>query len=317
MTTEPAMPAELDMDATARRTPASSLPRIALTGFAMGSADIVPGVSGGTVALVLGVYDQLVGAIRQGVRGLSSLLRGRFKDGVAHIVAVDWSFLLALLAGIVGAVVLLASVLERLLQEQPVPVSAAFLGLVLGSVVVARTEVGESTPRVWVIGVASAAATFVLLGAKGGSLTDPSALVLVAGGALAICAMILPGVSGSFLLLLVGLYDVVLGAVNDSDLATIALVAVGAVVGLALFSTFLSWLLDRHRATVMAVLLGLMVGSTRVLWPWPAGPDGVADTALGAPTGQVAISAILAALAFALVVAFAKLARRSANTAAA
>jgi putative membrane protein len=314
MTTEPAMPAELDTDATARRTPASSLPRIALTGFVMGSADIVPGVSGGTVALVLGVYDQLVGAIRQGVRGLSSLLRGRFKDGAAHIVAVDWSFLLALLAGIVGAVVLLASVLERLLQEQPVPVSAAFLGLVLGSVVVARTEVGESTPRVWVIGAASAAATFVLLGAKGGSLTDPSALVLVAGGALAICAMILPGVSGSFLLLLVGLYDVVLGAVNDSDLATIALVAVGAVVGLALFSTFLSWLLDRHRATVMAVLLGLMVGSTRVLWPWPAGPDGVADTALGAPTGQVAISAILAALAFALVVTFAKLARRSAHS---
>ncbi len=295
---------------TPPRTPPRELPGVLAVGFAMGSADIVPGVSGGTVALVLGVYDRLVGAIRQGVRGLSSLLRGRIREGVAHVLAVDWGFLGALLLGIATAVLVLAHLLETLLDEQPVLLSAAFLGLVLGSVLVASVEVTDRSPRIWAIGTASAVLTFVLLGLKGGTLSDPSPLVLVAGGALAICAMILPGVSGSFLLLMVGLYDVVLGAVNDRDLMTVALVGVGAVVGLALFSTLLNWLLERHRNTVMAVLLGLMVGSVRVLWPWPAGPDGVGDTALGAPDSQLLPALAVAVGGFVLVLVLARVARR-------
>lgn len=293
------------------RLPATAYPRILATGFAMGSADIVPGVSGGTIALVLGIYDRLVGSIRQGTRGLAALLRGRPRAAWRALLAVDWGFLVVLLVGIGTAVVVLAGVLERLLEEQPVLLSAAFLGLVAGSVVVSSVEVSRPSPRVWAIGGVSAVATFLLLGLRVGSLQDPAAVVLVAGGALAICAMILPGVSGSFLLLLVGLYDAVLSAVDDRDLVTVALVGAGAVVGLALFSTLLHWLLDHHRDTVMAALLGLMVGSLRVLWPWPAGPEGVGDTRLGAPDGQVLASVLLFLGAAALVVLVARVARRA------
>ncbi len=292
------------------RLPARAYPRILATGFAMGSADIVPGVSGGTVALVLGIYDRLVGAIRQGTRGVAALLRGRPREAWQALLAVDWGFLLTLLAGIATAVVVLAGVLEGLLEEQPILLSAAFLGLVAGSVVVAADEVEQASARVWAIGTVSAVATFLLLGLRAGTLEDPSLVVLFAGGALAICAMILPGVSGSFLLLLVGLYQVVLAAVDDRDLVVLATVGVGAVVGLALFSTLLHWLLDHHRDTVMAALLGLMVGSLRVLWPWPAGEAGVGDTRLGAPDEQVLAATLLGVGAAVLVVVVARIARR-------
>jgi putative membrane protein len=292
------------------RLPVSRLPGVAAVGFAMGSADIVPGVSGGTVALVLGVYDRLVGSIRQGTRGLSALLRGRPREAVAALRAVDWGFLLSLALGIGAAIVLLAGILGTLLEEQPVLMSALFLGLVAGSVVVAADEVRDPGPQTWLVGAVTAVLTFLLLGLRAGTLDEPSALVLVAGGALAICAMILPGVSGSFLLLLVGLYEVVLAAVDERDLVTVGLVAVGAVVGLAAFSTLLHWLLDRHRDPVMAVLLGLMVGSLRVLWPWPAGEEGVGDTRLGAPDGQVLEAALLAVGAAAVVAVVARIARR-------
>ena len=248
--------------------------------------------------------------MRQGTRGLSALLRGRFGEAGRALAAVDWGFLLLLLTGIATAVLVLAGVLGRLLEEQPVLMSAVFLGLVGGSVVVAADEVRRPTPRVWWIGAVTAVATFLLLGLRAGTLEDPSLVVLFAGGALAICAMILPGVSGSFLLLLVGLYEVVLSAVDDRDLATIAVVGLGAVVGLALFSTLLHWLLDHHRDTVMAALLGLMVGSLRVLWPWPAGVDGVGDTRLGAPDEQVLAATLLGLGAAVVVVVLARLARR-------
>lgn len=293
------------------RLPVSAYPRILATGFAMGSADIVPGVSGGTIALVLGIYDRLVGAIRQGTRGLAALLRGRPRESWRALLAVDWGFLLTLLVGVGTAVVVLAGLLEGLLEEQPVLMSAVFLGLVGGSVVVAVEEVTEVTPRVWTIGVVSAVLTFLLLGLRAGTLQDPSLVVLFAGGALAVCAMILPGVSGSFLLLLVGLYAPVLSAVDDRDLITVGVVGAGAVVGLAVFATLLHWLLDHHRNTVMAALIGLMVGSLRVLWPWPAGADGVGDTRLGAPDGQVVASLALCLGAAILVVAVARLARRA------
>lgn len=291
------------------RLPVRRLPAVVGVGFAMGSADIVPGVSGGTVALVLGVYDRLVGSIRQGAGGLALLLRGRPSAAVTQLLAVDWGFLVSLMVGIGTAVVLLAGLLESLLEEQPVLLSAAFLGLVAGSVVVAADEVVAPTRTDVVLGIVAAVATFLLLGLRAGRLDDPSALVLVAGGALAICAMILPGVSGSFLLLLVGLYDVTLTAVDQRDIATLALIASGAVVGLATFSTFLHWLLDHHRDRVMALLLGLMVGSLRVLWPWPAGPEGVGDTRIGAPDSQVLPAVLLAVGAAVFVVAVARIAR--------
>jgi putative membrane protein len=282
-----------------------------LSGFLMGSADVVPGVSGGTVALVVGIYERLVTEIRQGAHAASLLVRGDLRVGLAALRAVEWTFLLPLLGGILTAVVVLASGLEHLLETQPVAMSAAFAGLIAGSVVVAYTELNDRSVRIHLLLAAAAVVTFVLLGLRTGRFEDPSLVIVFGGGALAICAMILPGISGSFILLMLGLYEAVLGAVTDRDLAVIAVFGLGAVVGLGSFSTLLNWLLVRFREVVLAVLIGLMAGSLRVLWPWPAGEDGVGDVALGAPTPAEVPMAIGLALVGAVgVIVVAGLARR-------
>lgn len=280
------------------------------SGFLMGSADIVPGVSGGTVALVLGIYERLVANIRQGARAASLLVRFDLRDGLRALRHVEWSFLLPLLAGIGTAVVTLATGLEHLLETEPVYLAAAFSGLILGSVAVSLTEIHEHRVSTSTVMVVSAIATFLLLGLRTGRFEDPSLLILFAGGSLAVCAMILPGISGSFILLMIGLYEFVLGAVSDRELMTIAAVGVGAVVGLGSFSTLLNWLLRRFHDVVLAALIGLMIGSLRVLWPWPAGEDGIGDTTLGAPVAGEVLPAIgLAILGAVLVVVVARVAR--------
>ena len=284
------------------------------SGFLMGSADIVPGVSGGTIALVLGIYERLVANVRQGSRALSLLVRGDGRDGLRAVRYVEWSFLLPLLAGILTAIVVLARALEHLLETQPVHLSAAFSGLIVGSVVVSATELRERSARVVGLVGLSAVATFLLLGLRTGRFEDPSLLVVLGGGALAICAMILPGISGSFILLMVGLYEYVLGAVSDRDLVVVAVFGVGAVIGLGSFSTLLNWLLTRYREVVLAVLIGLMAGSLRVLWPWPAG-EGVGDTTLGAPAAGELLPAIGLALGGAVFVVAVATAARALSTA--
>lgn len=275
----------------------------ALGGFLMGSADIVPGVSGGTIALVLGIYPDLVAEIRGGAAALGDLARGRVGDAIEKLKAVNWWFLVPLGVGLLTAVALLASALEHLLETQPVAMSALFLGLVLGSVELARRLLIAPTSEHLVIATVAAIATFLLLGLRAGQITDPSPLIIFGAGAIAICAMILPGVSGSFLLLLMGMYDTIIGAVSDRSLGTIAIFGVGAIVGLAAFSTLLDRLLERHHDRVLAVLLGLLAGSMRVLWPWPAGPDGVGDTGLGAPvTSDLPITIALAVLGVVIVI---------------
>lgn len=272
------------------------------SGFLMGSADLVPGVSGGTIALVLGIYERLVADIRQGSRAASLLVRGSGRDALRALGYVEWSFLAPLLAGVLTAVIVLASFLEHLLETQPVLLSAAFAGLIVGSVVVSVTELRERSLRILLVAVVSAAVTFVALGLRSGRFDDPTLLIVLAGGALAICAMILPGISGSFILLMIGLYEYVLGAVSDRDLVVIATFGVGTVIGLGTFSTFLNWLLTRYRELVLAVLIGLMAGSLRVLWPWPAEPDGVGTTTLGAPPAGDLLPAIGLAVAGAVAV---------------
>ncbi len=280
------------------------------SGFLMGSADIVPGVSGGTVALVLGIYERLVANIRQGARAASLLLRLDLRDGLRALRHVEWSFLLPLLAGIGTAVVTLATGLEHLLETEPVLLAAAFSGLILGSVAVSLTEIHTHRPSTTAVIITSAIATFLLLGLRTGRFEDPSLLIVFAGGALAVCAMILPGVSGSFILLMIGLYEFVLGAVSDRELVTVAAVGAGAVAGLGSFSTLLNWLLRRFHDIVLAALIGLMIGSLRVLWPWPAGEDGIGDTTLGAPVSGEVLPAIgLAVLGGVFVVVVAGIAR--------
>lgn len=280
-------------------------------GFLMGSADIVPGVSGGTIALVLGIYERLIAQVRTGAAALGRGARADLRAAGGELRLLQWRFILPLGVGILLAIATLSSGLEHLLDEQPVLLSGLFLGLVAGSVVVSFREFRGTVaaPHVATMAV-TAVAVFALLGLRSGRIADPSLAVFFAGGAVAICAMILPGISGSFILLLIGLYDAVISAVSGRDLAVVAAVGLGAVLGLAIFSTLLHWLLANHHDLVLASLIGLMIGSLRVLWPWPAGPDGVGDTAIGAPAGQVGATLALAVVGFLVVLVVARLGDR-------
>ncbi len=292
-------PVEASLDASPRG-PLALLGTFA-AGFGMGAADVVPGFSGGTVALVVGIYERLIANVRQGARALSLLLRGRLEPGWRAILAIEWPFVGALLAGILTAIFVLASTLRVLLDERPVAMSATFLGLVLGAALVASREFRSSSLWHPVVGVVAAVATFAGLGLRPSTFDEPGLLFLFAAGAVAICAMILPGVSGAFLLVLLGVYAPVLAAVTDRDLVTLLVVALGCVAGLAGFSTLLNWLLRRFHDLVLAALIGLMVGSVRVLWPWPA-DEGVGNPTLGAPEGgEVFLAAALALAAFGVV----------------
>lgn len=270
----------------------------------MGAADVVPGVSGGTVALLLGIYDRLVGQIALGSTAAGQLLRGRLRQGLATARRVEWAFLASVVAGVAIAVVGLIELVRLGIDRQPVAMSAAFFGLVAMTVVTTRREVRQWRPGLVLTGVAVAIVVFVLLGVRAGSAADPAWTVVIGAGALAICAMILPGISGAFILLLLGLYDPITEAVADRDIATVALFGLGAVIGLSLFSRLLQRLLERHRDLAVAVLMGLMAGSLRVLWPWPVGdPDagGFGNSALGAPVAaDVAVAVVVAAVAAAV-----------------
>jgi len=264
-----------------------------LRGFAMGSADIVPGVSGGTVALVLGIYERLLTNIGTAARAVRDLLRGRVSSARARIVEVEWLWLATLLIGILAAIVTLSAVLEGLLHDHPIPTAGVFFGLVAASTTVAWREIRDPARAQIAMAGAIAVVTFVILGlrsateATGEEVVTRAWWVFTLAGAVAICAMILPGVSGSFLLVMIGMYTEVLGAVNDRDVIALAATAVGCAVGLGVFSTVLNRMLELHHDLVLAAMVGLMVGSLRVLWPWPAGTE---TTDLAAPEGQVLLT---------------------------
>jgi len=264
-----------------------------IRGFLLGSADIVPGVSGGTVALVLGIYERLVHAIRTGAGALGSLLRGRLTDARSRLRDVYWRFLLVLLTGILIAVVSLASLIARLLEDHPVPTAAVFFGLVAGSILIAWRLIRTHDVLRYAVMAAVAVAAFLLLGLRGDEITHPAYWMYFVAGSVAIMAMILPGISGSFILLMIGMYGPVLAAVNDRHLGVLALFAFGAVLGLAAFSTLLDRLLQDHHDPVMAALIGLMAGSLRVLWPWPDGTD---TAHLAAPSSGDWLGPLLLAL---------------------
>ncbi|MEO1064226.1 MAG: DUF368 domain-containing protein [Actinomycetota bacterium] len=290
------------------------VPRLAaqlVRGFLMGSADVVPGVSGGTIALVLGIYERLVANVHQGARTLGRAVRLDLDGARREFLKVEWWWIVSLLAGIVAAVLALASLLDTLLEDHPEVMSAIFAGLVTASIWVAWGNLrNRDTTRLTIMAVTGVAAA-VVLGFRTDATDDPAWWMLVGGGAIAICAGILPGVSGSFTLLMLGLYDHVIDAIDQRDLGTIALVGVGAVVGLALFSSGLDWLLRHHHDTVVAALIGLMIGSLRILWPWPAAAEGgIDEVSIAAPDSDTLVPAIIGfAVAAAVVVGIASMVR--------
>lgn len=277
-------------------------------GFAMGASDVVPGVSGGTVALILGIYNDLIANIGIGAKALGRLVRGDVSGSIERLKSVDWMFLVPLLAGVGAAVLILAGIIESALVDYPEAMAGLFFGLVIGSIVVARDLLKNPSSQHAAIALGVGLVLFLLLGLQSGPVADPSPLLLVGAGALAICAMILPGISGSFILLMIGMYAAVLDAVDERHLDEIALVGIGATIGLALFSSALNYVLERHHDTVMAALIGLMLGSLRVLWPWPNGvgiidhDDIISGTGLDLPNGAPWVVPVLLAVTSAIVV---------------
>ena len=235
------------------------------TGFVMGSADIVPGVSGGTIAFIFGIYKELINSIKK-VSGeaLTLVLKGQIRQAIASI---PFAFLAPLVFGIGAAVITLANVLSRLLEDHPVYVWSFFFGLVLASVLVVRKRVSRWTPEKIALLLAATLAAYLIVGAVPVE-TPKTALAFFLSGSIAIVAMILPGISGSFILVLLGKYEQVLAAVTERDVFTLLLVIAGAAIGLALFSRVLSWLFAHHHDFAIAVLTGFMLGSLRKIWPW-------------------------------------------------
>ena len=303
--TEPTVPPG-PVPASGPRTPLQ-LAIQAGRGILMGAADIVPGVSGGTVALVLGIYHRLITNVRNGALAVARLVRLDVGGFLGGLKALEWRFLVPLAVGIGTSILALSSIIEHLLEHQPVRMAALFFGLVVGSITVAAGLVKDWDAQRVVTLATTAAVTFVVLGLRSSPVDDPALWVFLVSGAVAICAMILPGVSGSFLLLMLGMYDNVLGAVNDRDLVPLGVFILGAAVGLTLFSQALHWGLVNHERTMLAALIGLMAGSLRVLWPWPDGTEG---TALSGPGEDLWLPAGLAIVGFVVVVAVTKLAER-------
>ncbi len=237
--------------------------RLFFTGFAMGSADIVPGVSGGTMAFILGVYETLINAIKSFDAHVIKLLLGfKIKETLEY---VPWRFLVALGAGILAAVFSLSRLLSNLLENQPTYIFAFFGGLIIASVVAIGLKVKWSLGAVVAL-ISGAMAAFVIVGLPAFENVSHDPLTLVFSGMLAIMAMILPGISGSFILLILGQYEHVLGAVKNLDIVSIASVGVGAAIGIIAFSRILSWLLKHYYNTTVAVLVGFMLGSLRKIW---------------------------------------------------
>ena len=257
-----------------------------LRGVLMGAADIVPGVSGGTMAFITGIYDRLLASIRAFDLPLLRLLyRGDLRRAWEH---VDGAFLLTLVAGIATSILSLARVIAWLLEAYPVPLWAFFFGLILASALVLLRQVPHWSPArvlclIIGLGVAAAIALSPVVA------LPPGLPAVFIAGFIAICAMILPGISGSFILILLGMYSTVLQAVKNLELAVMLVFALGAGLGLMCFSRVLHWLLRRYHAATMALLTGFLFGSLLVVWPWKhpldwvLGSDGVPRPAQQVP----------------------------------
>ncbi|MDG1011421.1 MAG: DUF368 domain-containing protein [Luminiphilus sp.] len=239
---------------------------IFLRGAAMGTADLVPGVSGGTVALITGIYPRLLAAVTAAdAAAVRLLLKGQWLGLWRH---VDGAFLLPLMLGIGSAIFALASTLKLLLETQPLLVWSFFCGLVLlSSLALIRTEMTKLTPMVGLMFLMGVVIMLTLGLGTGISFPQHLGGFFVAG-LLGICAMILPGISGSFILLLLGMYGPIITAVADRELLPLLVFAVGCAVGLLTFSRFLTFVLARARVATLALLVGFLLGSLVILWPW-------------------------------------------------
>jgi len=236
-----------------------------LKGISMGGADVIPGVSGGTVAFITGIYEELINSIKSIDLDAAKLLL-RFE--IANFwKRINGSFLICVLAGIVTSLLSLSRLMTYLLDTYPIPVWSFFFGLILISSPLILRDIKKwnaATVLSFLVGIVAAYMITVL------SPTEtPTNLFFIFGcGALAICAMILPGISGAFVLLLIGKYEYMITALINFDLPVIAVFVIGCFIGLVSFSHVLSWVLAHYRFPTLALLAGFMIGSLNKVWPW-------------------------------------------------
>ena len=237
-----------------------------LKGIAMGAANVIPGVSGGTMALITGIFERLIDAIKSfNIKAVKLLASFKFKEFAKH---TDLYFLISVFGGIAVAIITLAKIFDFLFTNYPVYIWSYFFGLVLASVYFVGKTVEKWTISVLIAFIVGTTVAVII------SLLNPATensgmIYLFICGVVAICSMILPGLSGSFVLILMGNYQLVMiDAVNNMDLRILIPVGVGAVVGLIVFSHFLSWVFKKYRNQTISLLTGFILGSLSVLWPW-------------------------------------------------
>ncbi len=238
-----------------------------LKGLGMGAADVVPGVSGGTIAFITGIYEELINTISGINLGLLKTLKSEgFKS---FWNKANGNFLLALLAGIAVSILSLAKVFKYLLHEHPIQLWAFFFGLIIASILYMGKQVEKWDVKsifAMIVGTAAVVTVSVMPAMS----NSENLLYLFICGMIAISAMILPGISGSFILLILGVYPTILGAVDDMDVKILAVVAAGCGIGLLAFSRALKWVFKHHKAVTIALLTGFLIGSLMKVWPWKA-----------------------------------------------
>ena len=239
---------------------------LSLKGMAMGAADVVPGVSGGTIAFISGIYEELLNSISSFNLSLLSVLK---KEGFNKVwKMVNGPFLLALLLGISISILSFAKLIETLLEKHPIVIWSFFFGLVLASIIYIGKQITNWTKLGVLFLILGALLAFYITTLNPMILVNSSPWFLFFAGMIAICAMILPGISGSFILVLLGAYKPVLNAINTKDFFNIIVFMAGAVIGLLTFSRVLKWLFSTYKNYTLAVLIGFITGSLNKIWPW-------------------------------------------------
>lgn len=251
----------------------------AVRGGLIGLAETIPGVSGGTVALITGIYGRLI----QSAKRITDLPRALAKgDASQNLRAIDWWLLIPAAIGMVTVVLSMAGVMESFVSDQPVASRALFMGMITASIAIPLQQLPVGAlkapgmrRKAIAVFLIFAIALFSLTSLPQAVPTQPPHWLVFIAASIAVCALVLPGVSGSFFLLVIGLYAPTMAAVNNRDIAYIGTFALGALVGIILFIRFLEWLLSTHQALTLVAMSGLMLGSLRALWPWQSETNGL------------------------------------------
>ncbi len=280
---------------------------IFLKGIAMGAADVVPGVSGGTIALLTGIYETLIDSIKSiNTTAIKLFFTGKFKEFWKHI---NGSFLLPLIIGIGTSIILLARVMTYLMENHPIPLWSFFFGLILASAILIFRDI-KTWKISYILSIICGTALGISICLLSPSETTNDLWFILVSGMIAICAMILPGISGSFILLLLGKYEYILGALNELNIPVILTFIIGAATGIISFSHFLSWLLKRHYNITICFLAGIMLGSLTKVWPWQNEVvEGITRPTL--PSDGVLIATLFAIIGLSIVISIDYLGRKA------